>query len=83
MEYSPTGDPDPACLTGNGDINEVTAEVCRTNPTHWLDWQDGIEASCLFPFTLNGVIHETCIMDQVTNFTRLPLSDQDGEGCWS
>ena len=71
MDFTPPGDPDPACLNGNGNITEVTAEVCRTDPfTSLLDGYDGIEASCLFPFTLNGVSHDTCIMDQLTNFTR-------------
>ena len=71
MDYTPPGDPDPACNTGNGDITEVTAEVCRTSPfSNVYDRQDGIEAPCLFPFTLNGVTHTGCIMDQVTNFTR-------------
>ena len=55
MDYSPPGDPDPACLTGQGDITEVTAKVCRSNPLNsWADTRDGIEAPCLFPFTLNG-----------------------------
>ena len=71
MEYTPPGEPDPACLTDHGDITEVTAEVCRTNPfnNHW-DGLDGIEARCLFPFTLNGESYDTCFLDQVTNFTR-------------
>ena len=70
MDYTP-GNPDHACLTGNGDITEVTAEVCRTNPFNnvW-DKEDGIEAPCLFPFTLNGTNHNACIMDKLTNFTR-------------
>ena len=71
MDYTPPEDPDPACSTGNGDITEVTAEVCRTNPfTNDDDRLEGIEAPCLFPFTLNGESHDTCIMDQLTNFTR-------------
>ena len=71
MDYTPPADPDPACLTGNGNITEVTAEVCRSNPFHngW-DRREGIEATCLFPFTLNGESHDTCIMDQLANFTR-------------
>ena len=66
MDYTPPADPDPACLTGNGDITEVTAEVCRTNPfnNRW-DLRDGIEAECLFPFTLNGERHDTCITDEL------------------
>ena len=71
MEYSPPGDPDPACLTGNGDITEVTTEVCRTNPfNNYYDGLVGTEATCLFPFTLNGETHDTCVMDQLANFTR-------------
>ena len=71
MDYSPPGDPDPACLTGNGDITEVTAEVCRTMPFAYIwDARDGIEAACLFPFTLEGESHDTCIMDAKEDFTR-------------
>ena len=71
MEYSPPGGGDPACVTGNGNITEVTAEVCRTNPiNNEYDVEDGIEASCLFPFTLNGVRYDTCIMDELEDFTR-------------
>ena len=70
MDYKPPGDPDPACLTGQGDITEVTAKVCRTNPLGWADIRDGIEAPCLFPFTLNGESHSSCIMDEIEDFTR-------------
>ena len=71
MDYTPPADPDPACLTGNGDITEVTAEVCRTNPfSNWRDREAVLEAECLFPFTLNGETHNTCIMDELEDFTR-------------
>ena len=71
MSYTPPGDPDPACLTGNGNITEVTAEVCRSNPfNNDYDRQDGIEAPCLFPFTLNGKSYNTCILDEIEDFTR-------------
>ena len=71
MDYTPPEDTDPACLTGNGNITEVTAEVCRTNPFNNLrDIGDGVEAPCLFPFTLNGERHDTCFMDQRSKFTR-------------
>ena len=71
MSYTPPGDPDPACLTGNGNITEVTAEVCRTNPFHNRhDRADGREAECIFPFTLNGESHNACIFDEITDFTR-------------
>ena len=70
MDFTQPGDPDPACLTGQGDITEVTAKVCRTNMNGWADERDGIEAPCLFPFTLNGESHNTCIMDEIQDFTR-------------
>ena len=71
MDYSPPGDPDPACLTGQCDITEVTAKVCRTNlGPSWADERDGIEAPCLFPFTLNGESHQSCLMDEIEDFTR-------------
>ena len=70
MDYTPPADPDPDCLTGNGDITEVTAKLCRTNHLSWADQRDGIEAPCLFPFTLNGESHNSCIMDQIEDFTR-------------
>ena len=71
MDYTPPGEPDPACHTGQGDITEVTAKVCRTNlGPSWADRRDGIEAPCLFPFTLNGESHSSCIMDEIEDFTR-------------
>ena len=71
MDFTPPGNPDPACLYGNGDITEVTAEVCRSNPFNNLqDRIDGIEAPCLFPFTLNGESHSGCIMSAIEDFTR-------------
>ena len=70
MDYRPAGDPDPACLTGQGDITEVTTKVCRANPTGWPDRRDGIEAPCLFPFTLNGKSHSSCIMEEIEDFAR-------------
>ena len=71
MDYSPAGDPHPDCLTGHGNITEVTAEVCRSTPTDSIwDGRDGIEGECLFPFTLNGVTHDSCIMDELAEFTR-------------
>ena len=33
MEYKQTNSIDPVCINGNGNIDDVTAKVCRTNPT--------------------------------------------------
>ena len=83
MDYTPTGDPDPACLTGNGNITEVTAEVCRSiqsqisillppqlyNTTYF--GRDETEAPCIFNFTINGGESQNgCIMDAIQDFTR-------------
>ena len=70
MEYTPPGEPDPACLTDHGDITEVTAEVCRSSYSSLWDSRDGIEARCLFPFTLNGESHSSCIMREIEDFTQ-------------
>ena len=65
---------------GNGDINEVTAEVCRTNPLSGsMDEVDGVEAPCLFPFTLNGETYSQCIMDSSVLF-RCPIRTVRGVG---
>ena len=71
MDYTPPADPDPDCLTGHGDITEVTAKVCRTTHSQsWADERDGIEAPCLFPFTLDGETHTTCILSELDQLTR-------------
>ena len=84
MDYTPGGDPDPDCLTGHGDITEVTAKLCRTNYKGWADRRDGIEAPCLFPFTLNGETHESCLMGSIEGFTRpifrCPIRSVKGAG---
>ena len=66
LDYSPPGEPDPDCLTGQGDITEVTAKFCRTSPYNdvW-DIRDNIEAECLLPFTLNGETYDACILDEI------------------
>ena len=71
MEFRTVGATDPDCLTGYGDISEVTSRQCRTNPSNnaW-DRKDGIEAPCLFPFTLNGKSYNSCITDEIEGFTR-------------
>ena len=66
MDYTPSGEPDPDCLTGQGDITEVTAEVCRTSPYNDVyDIKDNIEAECLLPFRLNGETYDGCILDEI------------------
>ena len=85
MDYTPPGDPDPACFTGNGDITEVTAEICRTNPfNNQFDRDEGREAPCLFPFTLNGKSYNSCITDEIEGFTRpifrCPIRTVKGSG---
>ena len=84
MDYTPPADPDPDCLTGHGDITEVTAKVCRTRSFSWADRRDRIEAPCLFPFTLNGEVHTTCITAGIDGFTRpifrCPIRSVKGAG---
>ena len=71
MDYTPPGEQDPDCLTGKGDITEVTAEVCRTTPYNDIwDIKDNIEAECIFPFRLNGETYDGCILDDIQVRTR-------------
>ena len=81
MDYSPPGEQDPDCLSGKGDITEVTAEVCRTSPYNdvW-DIKDNIEAECLLPFRLNGETYDGCILDDIQVRT-LKRSDKKKEFC--
>ena len=85
MDYTPPADPDPDCLTGHGDITEVTAKVCRTTSSQsWADERDRIEAPCLFPFTLKGEVHTSCLMGSIDGFTRpifrCPIRSVKGAG---
>ena len=83
MDYTPSGNPDPACRTGNGDISQVTAEVCRSIQSQitillpsnlypiTVYGRDELEAPCIFPFTVNGgETNNVCIMDAIQDFTR-------------
>ena len=38
MEYAKPDIIDSDCITGNGNINDVTAEICRTIPTRFLEF---------------------------------------------
>ena len=54
MEYEANDIIDPDCVTGSGDINEVTASVCTAIPTPFTDvyaLTDNVEAKCLFNFS--------------------------------
>ena len=79
MIYEYNGEADSDCFTGHGNIKEVTAEVCRTNPSIipwiWFTRRGGIgldraEAPCLFPYTLDGKSWETCIMAGIGGLTH-------------
>ena len=66
MDYTPGDEEDPDCSKGNGDITEVTAEVCRTNPfAAFWDYKLNLEPPCIFPFTLNGQLNDGCILDDI------------------
>ena len=71
MDYTPGDEEDPDCSKGNGDITEVTAEVCRTNPfAAFWDYKLNKEPPCIFPYTLNGQLNDGCILDDIQDFTR-------------
>ena len=68
MLYTSVLDPifDPACNNGQGDINEVGTEECRSNPTNQPARYNLVaspeESSCIFPFQLDGQEYNKCIL---------------------
>ena len=68
MLYTSVLDPvfDPACNNGQGDINEVGTEECRSNPTNqpanYYLVRSPEESSCIFPFQLDGQEYNKCIL---------------------
>ena len=71
-EIDDTNDPD--CISGTGDINEVTAEVCTVLPiTYALGVYtviDPKEAECVFPFTVDGREWDGCLVSGIQDFTH-------------
>ena len=67
--YTQTGE-DVRCEEGTGDINEVGGDQCRTTPSYSLDRIDRIEALCIFPFYLDGIEYNQCILSEIQDFTR-------------
>ena len=69
LTYTPAEE-DVRCEEGTGDINEVGGDQCRTTPSHPFDRLDEIEALCIFPFYLDGVEYNQCILSEIQDFTR-------------
>ena len=63
------GDIDPNCTTGTGDINDVTTEACKSSSIVSLV-NSIIEATCIFPFTYDGMEMNSCLMGGIENFTH-------------
>ena len=76
MLYTSVLDPifDPACNNGQGDINEVGTEECRSNPTNQPARYNLVaspeESSCIFPFQLDGQEYNKCILQGIEGFTQ-------------
>ena len=70
LTYTPSQPTEPECEEGVGNINEVTAEVCRATTDHELDVQMELEPPCILPFILNNEIHNECTLVQINDFTR-------------
>ena len=70
LTYTPSQPQEPECEQGVGNINEVTAVVCRTTTTNENDVADKLEPACIFPFTLDNELHNECILVQINDFTR-------------
>ena len=73
MIFEQTGDIDPDCTTGQGDLEELNDEVCRTNPaTYFSNSNARIEPEpvCIFPFQLDDQTWNECLMSGIEDFTH-------------
>ena len=73
MTYEADDNVDPDCINGNGDINEVTAEVCTALRTYYVDYfsyVDDVEAQCIFNFTVDGREWDGCMISGIDDFTH-------------
>ena len=74
LEYEGYINKDPDCITGTGDINEVTADTCTVIPTTYkaniFDLIDPVEAECLIPFTVDNRKSNGCLVSGIQDFTH-------------
>ena len=75
MEYeADENNIDPDCVTGTGDITEVTADVCTVIPTSYTSDRysliDPVEAGCLFPYTVDNTYLDGCTVSGIEDFTH-------------
>ena len=67
MEFRESGEVDPACTTGKGDIDDITQvdnRICRSNPRGPFFF-NADERTCIFPFFLDGRLIESCLQYDV------------------
>jgi len=69
---------DPACFTSTGDINDIADDSqCANRPTNIEQAFLEITLPCIFPFYLNGVRYDSCILfsntDIVFPINRCPI----------
>ena len=72
MDYEADDIIDPDCVTGTGDITEVTADTCTVIPTSYSGSSliDPVEAECLFPFTVDDRDWDGCLVSGIQDFTH-------------
>ena len=70
LTYTPSQPTEPECEQGVGNIDEVTAEVCRATPDNRLDVEDKLEPPCILPFTLNNEEYDQCALVEIGDFTK-------------
>ena len=70
LTYTPSQPPEPECEQGTGDINEVSATVCRTTPNQRHDIDHKLEAACIFPYILNNEVYNECTLVEINDFTK-------------
>ena len=76
MLYTSAIDPnlDPACSNGQGDINQIATDQCRSIPTNQPNSfyliRSPEESSCIFPFQLDGREYNRCVLQGIEGFTQ-------------
>ena len=81
MEYeADENNIDPDCVTGTGDITEITADVCTVIPTLYTDSGqplidgrsliDPVEAECIPNYTVDNTKWDGCLVSGIQDFTH-------------
>ena len=69
MTFQSTEEDHLRCEEGTGDITEVGGDQCKTSPNEQIDISDKTEASCIFPYYLDGKEYDQCTLIEREEFS--------------